>query len=284
MKFLDKHSLDFLKPQVFSPEDDFLDFFQKEGYVVLKNVSTKENLDKLLDLISNTMHKDIKNKRRLGFLDIYHDNILAKIRQCKKMTLAFEKIFGKKLWVVFDRIIFIKAGEKLEELPAHIDQNMIKNKNFFNVQGLLALKDMNMKTGTIALVPKSHLWASNYKEWTKEKDGFIDYKGNESLAFKAIELKEGEIVIWDSRTTHSRYLGSLEDRYSMMISYVPAVDNEELRKLRIEQLKKGTGLNNHEAGLRATANPRCEVSLRNEEENLDSYGRLIYGLDSWFKE
>ena len=214
---------------------------------------------------------------------MYHDDTLAQLRQDPRIYEIFANLLGtKKLWVVFDRIIYQKKTEYEDPLPPHVDQNPITHPDFFNVQAMLALRDMNESTGTLAVLPRSHLSFQDYAAWAKPTDGYIEHQGDLSFSFAGLRLKEGQLVIWDSRTTHSRFRGiSKADRYAALITFTPAQEDHKLFDLRLKYFAEGIGWNCHEAGLRATARPRYEKSLRQQAEGLSSLGRKLYGIDKW---
>ena len=93
-------------------------------------------------------------------------------------------------------------------------------------------------------------------------------------------LNSGQFIIWDSRTTHSRFRLNepKKSRYAALISYKPAIDDDQLKKLRRTIYEKGIGHNNHDAGLRATANPRYPLSLRQNPEIFTELGKKIYNI------
>lgn len=84
------------------------DHLLTNGYVILDNVSEYEDRYELLCL-SNELYLKNPNMCINGFFELYHDNTLAKIRQNPKMYNAFSDLLNEdKLWVVFDRIIYMK--------------------------------------------------------------------------------------------------------------------------------------------------------------------------------
>lgn len=280
-----KYELQMLDPQVF-PSDNYegiTQFFQENGYVVVDAVSDAQNRSRLVELVDAVVAENVPNSRRLGFLDLYHDDALAQLRQDERLYNVFASIFGtKKLWVVFDRIIYQTPTEPEDPLNPHVDQNPVRNPGFFNVQAMLALRDMNESTGTLALVPKSHNFFQEYAQWVKPNDGFVEHQGDRTLDFVALRLREGQLVIWDSRTTHSRFRGEAKsNRYAALLTFTRAKDDPELAALRQKYFEEGIGWNNHEAGLRATSRPRCEVSLRKNSEQLTALGRKLYGQEGW---
>ncbi len=258
-------------------------FFNENGYVVVRGVSDAKNREALINLIDQIKDENIPNSIRLGFMDIYHDDTLAQLRQDRRMYEVFANLLNShKLWVVFDRVIFQTKEGKDDPLPPHVDQNPIIHPHFSNVQGMLALKNMDESTGTLALIPQSVAFFQDYTQWAKTKDGYIEYQGELPASFVGLRLKEGELVIWDSRSTHSRFRGiPKSDRYAALISFTLAHDKSYLLELRQKYFSNGIGWNNHTAGLRATARPRLERSLRRSFENLTELGLKLYGIKKW---
>lgn len=278
--------LEMLDPVVFSSSEDenLVSFFKENGYVVVDGVSESQHRDDLVALIDRIVEKDIPLARRLGFMDLYHDNTLAQLRQNPKLYEVFTHLFGsEKLWVVFDRVIHQLPNEEDDVLNPHVDQNPLKDPDFSYAQAMLALRDMDESNGTLALVPKSHLFFAEYAAWAKPTDGFIENQGTRELPFVALRLKEGQIVIWDSRTTHSRFRAEPKNkRYAALLTFTLAKNDPTLSEMRLHYFQEGIGWNNHKAGLRATSRPRCTESLREEKEILTPLGLKLYGLISWF--
>ncbi len=222
----------------------------------------------------------------MGFLDVYHDTTLADIRQDERLYQVFTYLLkSKKLWVTFDRVILQNADDSDDPLPPHVDQNPNCDPEFLSLQGIIALRDMNEKTGTLALIPRSKAFFHKYKEWHEdEKGSYVEYQDDDLPIFEALCLKEGELVIWDSRTTHSRFRmqNATENRYAMLVSFVLASEeNGFYCSLRKSVFKQGTGHNLPFAGLRATSRPRCEISLRQKPEMLTEHGKRVYGQSKW---
>jgi hypothetical protein len=267
----------------FDDGDAIRSFFQENGYVVVDGVSDAADRDGVVLLIDQIMAANIPHCRRLGFLDLYHDDTLAQLRQDPRVHEVFASIFeSPELWVVFDRVIHQKVDEGQDPLPPHVDQNPIVDSGFSNLQAMLALRDMDESTGTLAVIPKSFEFFSEYAQWTAPGVGYVEYQGERELNFVGVRLKEGQMVIWDSRTTHSRFRGEPEaDRYAALITFTPAKTDSDLVELRLKHYLEGTGWNNHHAGLRATARPRCELPLRQTLEDLSPLGEKLYGITPW---
>lgn len=245
-----------------------------------------ESLAKLIrELVKESPHG-----KQLGFFELYHDYSIAKIRQNENLYSAFKTIWKRPdLWVVFDRVIYMDQTDMEKDLPLHVDQNPHQHPYFSNLQGLLAIEDVDESTGMPALIPGSHEWFKEYEQWSDHKQGWIQYKGNDYSKqlgeLTAIRLKAGQILIWDSRTTHSRVLpmvqkDKVKQRMLAMVTFMPAKKDSVLINKRIKAYEHGGGFYDHDAGLRKTANSKVE-SLRVKEERLSELGKKLYGIEPW---
>lgn len=254
-------------------------FFHENGYVVVDGVSTEANRQRTIDLMQQMNQRDEKDTRRLGFMDVYHDDVLAQLRQDPALVKVFASIYqSDDLWVVFDRLMYWHPTEGEMPLAAHVDQNPIVHPDFSFVQGMLALADMDECTGTLALVPKSPAFFQEYTPWVV-RSGYVEYQGERPLDFVYLRLKAGQMVIWDSRTTHSRFrqTHATRERFAALLTFTPALrDREDLVETRKRYFEAGIGHVDIEAGMRATAHPRCERSLRMNPEVLTELGRKLY--------
>ena len=270
-------------------QQEILNTFRTEGYVVVDHVSNKQDREQLAKLIRKQA-KIYPQARKSGFFDLYHDDAYAQVRQNPALYNTFANLWNKTdLWVVFDRVIYMDEIDRAEKLPLHVDQNPHQHPDFSFTQGLLALNDINEETGMLAVLPRSHLWFDHYKAWSDQKQGWIGYGGDDESdrwkQLRAVPLKEGEMVIWDSRLTHSRANSTAEpgkskERMLAMISFQPASTNKTLKQARLEAYKKGSAGFNHDAALRHTAGG-WEGSLRLNPEHLSPLGEKLYGITDW---
>jgi len=97
----------------------------------------------------------------------------------------------------------------------HIDQHYKKQGRRFSIQGLLSVYHSDLETGSIALIPGSHLRHDEYS--SRVRDGLsrnaVDHsneilnipRGEPALNLKRVTLalSPGDLVLWDSRTIHS---------------------------------------------------------------------------------
>ncbi|MCY4472678.1 MAG: hypothetical protein OXC07_07665 [Kistimonas sp.] len=252
--------------------------FVEEGFIVVKNVSTTNARKNAVDLVRRQI--DVCPEASIqGFFELYHDDALAQLRQNPDLVKTFSILWGcQELWVVFDRFIYMTEHNRETPLPLHVDQNPHTQPQFCSTQGLLGV------------IPRSHRSFGQYRAWSDDRQGYVEYQGDDLPArrdaLRAVRLNEGEMVIWDSRLTHSRFnavpttSSKARERVLAMISFMPASADEQLREKRCEALRSGTGAFDHAAGLRKTAHAHIQ-SLRVTPENLTDLGHKIYGVTPW---
>ena len=102
---------------------------------------------------------------------------------------------------------------------------------------------------------------------------------------QAIPLRSGDLVSWDSRTTHANtpnYSGA-----ARMVAYIsarpaPQNNSEPLLSERRNSFFSGLGTNVREAGLHASMKPRFTdseaINKVREPEDLSPLGELLYGF------
>lgn len=257
----------------------------RDGFVVFDSMLELSKLNKVHQQLE-TLAEQHPSAHKSGFFEWYHDQALADVRQSPQMYSVFAELLQHDdLWVVFDRMIHMTSQTE-DPLPLHVDQNPFQSTEFCNLQGLLALDDCNEHTGMLSLVPKSHLWFEKYKNWCTPHDGWIAYKGDDLNDVKqqliSIPLRKGQVVVWDSRVTHSRVLAAppIKTRSMMMISYMPANYQDEIVAKRKAAYYEGVGVYDHESGLRKTGHAEYP-SLRQNMEQLTDLGQRLYGLKPW---
>lgn len=243
------------------------------------------------------MPKDPKGASILsrGFLEIYHDNVLAHIRQNVRAYLHHVLIWGRaELWTSFDRVgVKLPHHEESGALPLHVDQNPNVHPGFKTIQGVLALTDCPMERGTFRGVPGSRKFFAHYAEMAKNGGEYVELDTALPVAAKleshaqAFPLRAGDLISWDSRTTHANTENISEEM--RMVFYMAAgptrEDSPEALAARMDALKTGLGNNVREALMHATKRPRYTdpemlASVRKSEQ-LNLLGELLYGTASY---
>mgnify|MGYP001115862271 CR=1 FL=1 len=294
----------------FEDEEKFLLHWFKYRFVIGKNIVSKEQCKETISKIQrkfeqldvdlndeSTWAKDLNGTSILskGFLEIYHDDLLAQIRQNRKLYLYNAIIWQTcRLNVSFDRLgLKIKDKDGAGQLPYHVDQHPLIYPDFKTTQGVLALNDCK-ENGTI-LVPESHKYFHEYDSIVEElgegytanyvqtdfKEGFLERVKQDEIV---IPLSQGDYLTWDSRITHTNMRNESTDRYVMYVSAGPEITDIAMKETRWILFGEGEGDNIREAYAHASKKPRFDNEILNEireEEELTLLGELLYGFKKY---
>jgi len=303
---------------LFEDEDAFWDTWSKYGIVVGKKVvsgvlcndAVARMHDIVLDMSDgkcdlkdpstwDSIPKDADDTSFIsrGFFELYHDAVLADIRQSIRLYIHHVLIWGRvDLWTSFDRLgVKLPHHEESKALPLHVDQNPLIHPQFKTLQGVLALVDCPIERGTFVGVPGSRCLFDKYSEFAPERGEFVELDITTGIASQlkehaqAFPLKAGDIVSWDSRTTHANSENvSGDTRYVAYVAAGPAREEDNsLINVRMEGFKSGEGSNVREALMHASKKSRYSdleklQSLR-EPEELNLLGQLLYGQEKYEK-
>jgi len=82
------YKVDMMRPKVFHSNEaaKIKAFFNEEGYVVVKNVSDAHNRKALIKCMQAVTAPETN---RLGFLDLYHSDELAQMRQDERLRSRY---------------------------------------------------------------------------------------------------------------------------------------------------------------------------------------------------
>ena len=305
-------------------EEAFWNCWSKYGFVVGKGVASPElcqaTRERVKDLASElsggkfsidapdtyaNIPVDAANTPLIsrGFFEVYHDDSLAQLRQAVRLYIHHVVIHGRAdLWTSFDRYGVKLAGHKESAgLPLHVDQNPNIHANFQTTQGVLALTDCPTERGTFVAVPGSREFFHEYKKLVEAQGP--NYKGEfvelakiapfaETLQNHAqtIPLRAGDVVSWDSRTTHANSPNlSGEPRIVAYISAGPARENNPSAvEARNNAFRTGEGSNVRDALMHASKKPRyndlAALAKARQPEQLTALGKLLYGQEVYASE
>ena len=233
-----------------------------------------------------------------GFFELYHDAVLADIRQSIRLYVHHVLIWGRvDLWASFDRLgVKLPHHEESKALPLHVDQNPLIHPHFKTLQGVLALVDCPKERGTFVGVPGSRCLFNKYKDFAPKRGEFVQLDTTHSMTkelennAQAFPLRAGDIVSWDSRTTHANSENLSNDtRYVAYIAAGPSrEEDQELIAVRNEAFKSGEGSNVREALMHASKKSRYanlnKLQSVREAEQLNLLGKLLYGHEQYKKQ
>lgn len=230
-----------------------------------------------------------------GFFEVYHDAVLAALRQSVRVYLHYVLVWGHAdLWTSFDRLgVKLPGHVESQALPLHVDQNPNVHPSFRTVQGVLALSDCPAERGTFVGVPGSKLHFHDYRSMARNSGEYVELDTAAPIAatfaanMQPFPLRPGSLVSWDSRTTHANSENvSPDTRFVAYVACGPAREREEpFRNARNEAFRSGVGSNNRDALMHASKPPRYAnhallAGLR-ETESLTLLGRLLYGQETY---
>lgn len=230
-----------------------------------------------------------------GFFEVYHDRSLADLRQAIHLYIHHVVIWGRiDLWTSFDRFgVKLPEHKESKGLPLHVDQNPNVHPGFKTVQGVLALSDCPIERGTYVGVPGSKKYFPEYAKMAEGLGEYVELFMPDKIApilqknAQAIPLRAGDIISWDSRTTHANSENvSDQTRFVAYIAAGPArEENLELIKERNEAFQNSSGKNVREALMHASKPPRytnpANLQRIRQPEELTLLGKLLYGQESY---
>ncbi|MFX0556478.1 phytanoyl-CoA dioxygenase family protein [Maribacter sp. CXY002] len=216
--------------KVFSEQD--LEHWNKEGYVVLKDVISKEDCENTVDFICNKIGVNLNDKttwynshplKKGIMVQLFHSEILDKNRYSKKIRNAFEQLWdNKRLLVSMDRVSFNPPETntyKFQGPNLHWDVSL-KQPIPYGMQGLLYLTDTKKNQGAFTVIPGFHNLIDSWLKTLK-----VDPRSVNLLDFfneNPISANAGDFIIWNHSLPHgSRPNHSTLPRIVQYINYQP---------------------------------------------------------------
>lgn len=280
---------------VLTPEDHA--FFQRNGYLLVRDVIPKEDCDAVIAAIFEFLGMDPDDPEDWyrpplkpgGMVEMYQHPALWNTRQNPKLYTIFTEILGRKdLWVTIDRV-----GFKPPLHPAHPEYD---HKGFvhwdtdtsvlpqpFGVQGVLYLSDTDADMGGFRCIPGFH--GKVLEAWIAEQPADRNpYAPDLSrlppgMRVTPIPGNAGDFVIWDCLLAHGNGRNvSTRPRFSQYISMFPACyEDEGHRQHRIHcwqhRLPPGNEI--------FPGDPREIEQKYFCTAPLTPLGRKLLGLDPW---
>ena len=281
--------------QVLSESD--LQFFEDNGYVVVRSVVPQENLDAAIAAVFDFLEMTLDDphtwydprRQSRAIVHLHQHQALWDNRQEPRVHGAFADIFGtEKLWVSMDR-----AGMKPPINPAFPDYD---DRGFVHwdldtskpldgplfVQGALALTDTDETMGGFCCVPGFH---KNLAAWIAEQPADRNPRAPDlsrlpaGKAVTPIPMKAGDLVIWNRLLAHGngRNEGS-RPRLAQYITMYPARGDEDQRQERIACWHERRAPGNWEREIPDLYKGR---EARYPIAELSPLGRKLLGLDLW---
>lgn len=281
--------------RVFSETD--LKFWKENGYVILHDAVSPENLQAVEDAIWEFQQMDRHDPETWyrvperengmvelngsGMVEMYHHPALWANRQLPRVHGAFADLWGtEELWVTIDRCnlnVPNRPGFEFEGF-IHWDVDTSVDPLPFDVQGVLAISDNEPGQGGFQCVPGM---PARIREWieTQPADRNAYRPDLTDLDVVPVPLKAGDLLIWNSLLPHG--VGANQSdrpRVAQYLSMSPAQeDNEQARQWRINSWLHRLA----PQGDAFPGDPRQWERHHGTTASLTPLGRKLLGLDSW---
>ncbi len=278
--------------------DEQWTFWKNNGYVVLKQIVSKENINAVENFLWEFQDMDKNdpaswyvnpaNKMQMtelvgtGMVEVYNNQVLWNNRQDPKVYNAFVDIWGtEKLWVSIDRANLNPPLRPQDQFKGfiHWDIDTSLDPTPVNVQGVLAINDqMEPEMGGFQCIPELY---RTFKDWAKKqpKDRNPFKPDTSGFEIEKVGLEAGDLLIWDSMLAHGiRPNHSDQVRLAQYISMVPADENnKDLREWRIRSWRDRVA----PEGYPFPGDPRNWEQTKYEQADLSELGEKLLGLKSW---
>jgi ectoine hydroxylase-related dioxygenase (phytanoyl-CoA dioxygenase family) len=276
---------------VFSEEQ--LDFWNKNGYIVLHNAVPQSYLDAVVDATwefldmkrddpSGWYHWPGWHRPRSGMVQMFHHQSMWDVRQYPRIHQAFSEIYGtEKLWVSLDRLNMNPPAlpEDDWEGVIHWDIDPSTHPSPLRVGGVLCLTDTSEEQGGFQCVPGTHLRveeiAAAIPEGRNPRTPIVDPKDIQSVPGKA-----GDLIIWNNWLLHSNSRNRThKPRLAQYVTMTPAsYHTEEEREFRINAWKGNlVPFNQNEYG----EDPRGIEKAKPTYASLTELGKKLLGEVAW---
>lgn len=228
----DKNKKEQIIPQVLTDEE--LDFFEQNGYIIIKNAVTKADCDKTIAALCRFIDIDRNdpstwynaNQGKQGIMvQLFQDPIMQKNRASVKIREAFEHLWQRTdLWAYADRVGFNPPETKNWRFPGphmHWDVSL-KLPIPFGLQGILYLAVTEANQGAFTLVPgfqhRINDWINSLPPGTNPRNEDLHALGSKPIAAQA-----GDFIIWSNALPHgSSPNTNTKPRFVQYINYAPA--------------------------------------------------------------
>lgn len=220
-----------------SDPDQLITTINRQGYVIVPSVLTANQVAEVWDEF-NHYRTFISQKTPPPhgvhqFEEAGNQRHAWLVRTNPAVQSAFKTLLNTdKLIVSFDGYNYIRKSDTRKDISwVHTDQSPAKS-YFACYQGLVSLTDNSERT--FVVYEGSHLDHKDYfqrRNFTKDTKHFnrdwhkIDqaYLSANQSKRKALTVKAGDLVIWDSQTFHCNQYGkpNSEERFVQYVSYQP---------------------------------------------------------------
>ncbi len=192
---------------------DDINFFEKNGFVVIRNAITTRQADDAKMAILEYLKADLNepatwynnHDEKRGLMVIYyHHPALEVARDSSRVRKAYEQLYGtNSIHKVIDKVSFNPpetAAYKFMGSPLHWDVSLVTPIPF-KLQGLLYLGDVEADGGAFHCVPGFH---NTLEAWLTQLPTGVNPREEAVRALKPepVTGKAGDFIIWHQALPH----------------------------------------------------------------------------------
>lgn len=235
---------------------------EKNGYELYKSVITRSECKQLKSQI-------IKESVRVPHMA--HSELMWKLRTDARVKQVFQALWGTDdLIVGFDGVNYRPRNSEGLVLPWHVDQDETHPDGVQCYQSILAIEPSNEDTGSICVLPRSHVHHKALANRLGDGTGgweFLEIPEGDILFRQCMppivpRLDPGDLFVWDSRTAHCvlppKKINS--ERIVAYFSYVPrSFCTPEICQTRLRALTDGIATTHWPHRFVDRGQPRCDT-------------------------
>jgi hypothetical protein len=207
--------------QSFINEEEYTNVIHDKGYVIAGKL-TEDQLSQLRKLYSE-LH-NFQQQEGGMFYSVYSRDVAYRkkvnddIRAILKPT--YDTLFHDYKTVINSYIVKVSGPES--EFSLHQDSTGLDEMKYSCVSVWIPLQDTNNTNGCLSVVPHSHKMFSPYRGISFPQQ-FENISNTVRKYLQPIEMKAGEILLFDNRLVHTSGVNSLgEDRVVVMSGIFPS--------------------------------------------------------------
>ncbi len=213
--------------------DADLNFWEEQGYVILKNAVSKQDCADTIKIIcdyiqinpddSNTWYKEHPAKQGI-MVQLFQHPLLQQNRETEVIRKAYEQLWKRTdIWCNTDRVGFNPPETEYWKFPGpnmHWDVSL-KLPIPFGLQGILYLNDTEATQGAFTLVPgfqnKIEQWLGSLPKETNART--VDFY---ALGAVPIVANAGDFIIWHHALPHGSSRNTAANpRFVQYMNYAP---------------------------------------------------------------
>lgn len=200
--------------------------FEREGYVLIRDVYTKEEIDKII-----SFYNEIKTNKDFNVQSKFESSGNFSSIELQNKIFQYIEHLMKNTAVRYANLdnceigdggaFFIKPNTEESRLEPHQDSTVIDESVSYGMFVWIPLIDINETNGALYVLPKSHLWGNHYRSqhitWAFKKSFKKLWK-----YMMPIYMNKGDILIFDTSIIHaSEKNNSLSERIALCGALLP---------------------------------------------------------------